>query len=394
MDLDIEVRVAGPADRDGIVALVADRIGAEDGPEAAITLDDPRFGPEGWMVAVAGDEVVSTLGLFPAATHIGSVTVQSAVIEFVATAKEFEGRGLVRRQMTLAHEISSARGDLVQWMVGIPYFYRRFGYEYAVPSPPSIELDGPVTATAQDLTFREAEQADVHTIVALQSHMAASATVFAEHDPLLWSWLIDSPVYRVVLAERAQQPVAMLRVYEDDDDRYLFDVTASDPDTFGALIEHSRGLSGTTTLVLRPGLQELAARLGEQESDGYAYYVRTPDPGNLLEALSPELNRRLDEAGIDVPDGQLLLSMYANSLRIPIENGALGSPAPGGTVQAPVSQGGSGIPPDLVGHLILGPLGAVELEKRHADVLLGKQRDLMDALFPPQTIDVQSWVVP
>jgi hypothetical protein len=59
-----------------------------------------------------------------------------------------------------------------------------------------------------------------------------------------------------------------------------------------------------------------------------------------------------------------------------------------------VSQGGCGVPPDLVAHLILGPLGALELERRHADVLLGERGELMDVLFPPQTVDVQSWVWP
>lgn len=394
MDLETEVRVAGPADRAGIVALVTDRIGAEDGPEAAITLDDRRFGPGGWMVAVAGDEVVSTLGLFPAVTHVGSVSVQSAVIEFVATAREFEGRGLVRRQLELAHSISAERGDLVQWMVGIPYFYRRFGYEYAVPTPPTVDIEGPIAGAAQDLTFRGAEQTDIDSIIALQSHMAAAASIFAEHDPILWSWLIDSPVYQVLLAERSGEPAAMVRVYQDDDDLYLLDIAAADPATFKAIVEQARSSNGTTTLVLRPGLQDMAADLGDQDSDGYAYYVRIAEPEKLLDAIRPELNRRLDEAGVRFPDGELMISMYRNSLRIPIESGALGQPIPGETVQAPVSQGGSGVPPDLIAHLILGPLGAVELEERHADVLLGQQRDLMDALFPPQSVDVQSWVIP
>lgn len=394
MALEIEVRVAGPSDRAGIVALVADRIGAEDGHEAALTLDDLQFGPEGWMVAVADGQVVSTLGLFPAVTHVGSVSVQSAVIEFVATARDFEGRGLVRRQMDLAHTISAARGDLVQWMVGIPYFYRRFGYEYAVPTPPTIEINEPIVGTAEDLTFREAKRTDIESIVALQSHMAAAAWIFAEHDPILWSWLIDSPVYEVLVAERSGEPAAMLRVYHDDDDRYLLDIAAADPATFKAIVEHARSPNGTTTLVLRPGLEDMAADLGDQDSDGYAYYVRIAEPAKLLDAIRPELNRRLDEAGIRFPDGELTISMYRNSLRIPIESGALGEPIPGDTVQAPVSQGGSGVPPDLIAHLILGPLGAVELEERHADVLLGQQRDLMNALFPPQSVDVQSWVIP
>jgi predicted N-acetyltransferase YhbS len=391
---EIQIRVACPEDSDGIVALVGDRIGEEDGPEARITLDDPRFGPPGWTVAVAGDRVVSTLGLFPATTRIGSTTVQSAVIEFVATTQEFEGLGLVRRQLELAHRLSSKRGDLVQWMVGIPYFYRQFGYEYAVPTPATIEVALPVPEAALDLTFREATSEDIDDIVALQTHIAASAMIVAEHQPLLWSWFILSPVYRVVLAERDGKPVGMMRIYDDDGSALVFDVAAGDPATFGALCAEACGPDGKATVAMRPGLEDFATKLGDRDHDGYAYYVRVPNPTALLEAIRPELNHRLTDADVAPVDGDLLLSFYRESVRCPISDGRIGTAEAGGTVQAPVSQGGSGVPPDLIAHLILGPLGALELERRNADVLLGKQRELMDVLFPPQAVDVQSWVWP
>jgi hypothetical protein len=38
--------------------------------------------------------------------------------------------------------------------------------------------------------------------------------------------------------------------------------------------------------------------------------------------------------------------------------------------------------------LLLGPFGAGGLEARHGDVLLGRQRELMEALFPPMTSDL------
>ncbi|MDF1595544.1 MAG: GNAT family N-acetyltransferase [Acidimicrobiia bacterium] len=391
---EIEVRIARPEDADGIVALVNHRIGEEDGPEARLTLDDPRFGPGGWTVAVAGDRVVSTLGLFSSRTHIGSVVVPSSAIEFVATATEFEGRGLVRRQLELVHRISSERGDLVQWMVGIPYFYRRFGYEYAVPTPDTIDITPPIPGGADDVTFRMASIDDLDHILALQDHAASSAMMVAEHDGLMWSWLIASPVYRVIVAERGDRPVGMMRTYDDDGTTLVFDLSAADPGTFRSLIGEAGRVGGGVTIAMRPGFEDFAADLPTRTNDGYAYYARVPKPADLLEAIRPELNLRLTGSGLEVDDGELLLSLYRESMRLAIEKGRLGPVATGGRVQAPVSAGGSGVPPDLIAHLILGPLGALELERRHADVLLGQQRRLMDALFPPQTVDVQSWVWP
>ncbi|HSR43838.1 MAG TPA: GNAT family N-acetyltransferase [Acidimicrobiia bacterium] len=391
---ELVVRVGRPEDADGIVALVNERIGTEDGPEARLTLDDPRFGPGGWTVAADGDRIVSVLGLFPASTRVGSVAVQSAFIEFVATARDYEGRGLVRDQMELAHRISAERGDLIMWMVGIPYFYRQFGYEYAVPTPPTIAVTGSGVGAAPDLSFRVATADDIDTVTALQGHMAASAVIVAEHDQLLWSWYIASPVYRVVIAERQGTPVGMMRIYDDDGHPLVFDVAAGDPATFLALAGEAAGPGGTATVALRPGLEDFASGLGETDRDGYAYYTRVPDPCALLEAVLPELNFRMADSGAEFEDGELLISLYRESITAQIRNGQLESFGRGGTVQAPVSQGGCGVPPDLIAHLILGPLGALELERRHADVLLGRRRELMDVLFPPQTVDVQSWVWP
>ena len=65
-----------------------------------------------------------------------------------------------------------------------------------------------------------------------------------------------------------------------------------------------------------------------------------------------------------------------------------------GGEQAPISAGGSGVAPDQIVSLILGPLGAERLAELHPDINLGEQETLMKALFPPQSCDVHSWVVP
>ncbi len=55
--------------------------------------------------------------------------------EIVATDPDYRNRGLVRAIFELIHARSEAEGHLVQGITGIPYFYRQFGYEYA------LELD-------------------------------------------------------------------------------------------------------------------------------------------------------------------------------------------------------------------------------------------------------------
>ncbi len=52
--------------------------------------------------------------------------------EIVGTAPEYRNRGLIRHQFQQMHEWGQQRGHDVSVVLGIPYYYRQFGYELAL----------------------------------------------------------------------------------------------------------------------------------------------------------------------------------------------------------------------------------------------------------------------
>ena len=52
--------------------------------------------------------------------------------EFVGTDPAYRNRGLIRALFEVIHARSEAEGQLMQAITGIAYFYRQFGYEYAL----------------------------------------------------------------------------------------------------------------------------------------------------------------------------------------------------------------------------------------------------------------------
>jgi predicted acetyltransferase len=52
--------------------------------------------------------------------------------EIVASDPGYRERGLVRAVFELLHARSAALGHMAQGITGIPYYYRQFGYEYAL----------------------------------------------------------------------------------------------------------------------------------------------------------------------------------------------------------------------------------------------------------------------
>ncbi len=62
-------------------------------------------------------------------------------------------------------------------------------------------------------------------------------------------------------------------------------------------------------------------------------------------------------------------------------------------MQAPISQGGTGLPLDALGSLLFGG-GAASLEGRFPDAYLGRRPELMHTLFPPQSADLLTFYLP
>ena len=100
---DLTIRSATPADVDAIAALIADRLDDEDAAEARIVLEDPTFDMSRWTVATAGDRIVSTMASFAAEAVVGAAEIPATMIELVATAREHEAQGLVKRQLETHH---------------------------------------------------------------------------------------------------------------------------------------------------------------------------------------------------------------------------------------------------------------------------------------------------
>jgi predicted N-acetyltransferase YhbS len=393
--MEIEIRAARTEDIEGISALIGERIGDEDAEEAEIVLRDPDFDRQRWFVAADGDEVLSTAAIFPGQLRFGGVTMLAGAIEFVATSERAEGQGLVRRLLDEIHRTASSRGEMLQWIVGITYFYRRFGYEYAIPVD-GMHLFAADTAPPrpEGWSVRAAEHGEIETIARSQESFARVADVSITATKWVWDMYRRSPNYEVVVAEGPREQ-AFGRIYAWDEDRYLTDIVAQSVAGAAALISAAADDGQWDVSVLsRPGARRYLEELAPWTPSHDAYYLRVADPVALLEAIRPELTRRLEGQSEPDPAEDALISLYGSSIRFAYARRRVGPIRREGAVPGPISEGGSGVAPDQIVSLILGPLGAAGLAELHPDVNLGEQADLMEALFPPQTCDVHSWVVP
>ncbi len=442
----LKLRTARPSDLDQIGALLVERGEEADALDHRLVVEG-ELGWEACAVVVDGDRVVSTATLLDESVRVGDVVLPAGQVELVATDREYAGRGLVRALMGWAHDRSRDRGHLLQVMIGIPYFYRLFGYEYAIDMPPARAVRGDAGdesatrsapdrppgaaaivpdgssrdlraaatvpdgaspdlgagATVSDSSSREpgadrlrrATEADVPVLAALQDAAQAPYDVAMPHPAERWRWILAHEGSTTWVLERGGAVVASARTGPPDDGMLVAEAAAVDDAAAGALLAALGDMGEPLTVVHRPltvpgrvwaDLLEPAGPGAEQ------YYARIERPEVVLDALRPVLSARLRAADVG---RDVVISTFGRHYRMPwTAEAGLGEVEVGGPMQSPGVAGGAGVAPDRLPALLLGPLGIDGLAQLFPDVYSGADRELFTALFPPQTADLLTYYLP
>ena len=99
----------------------------------------PGFRAEDDILVVedsASGRLVSSLCLIPQTWSYAGVPTSVGQPELVGTHPDYRRRGLVRAQFEVIHARSAELGQQWQIIGGIPWYYRQFGYSYALDLPP------------------------------------------------------------------------------------------------------------------------------------------------------------------------------------------------------------------------------------------------------------------
>jgi len=390
------LRRATPADTEAIAGLAAAVFGPEDEIGVRAQLADPRVGPDRFTVVTDGDRVVSSLCLMTRHLRLSGVDLPAGQVEYVLTDPAYRRRGLVRAQIEVAHAWSADRGDVVQLISGIPYLYRRFGYEYAVALPgwwvPAWH-EAPVPPPGHEV--RTATEADLPALAALYDAAVAGADVVAVRDELDWRALLRDPRVRVLVAVAGGEVRGAARLAPVAGRTLLADVLLATADAGRALVAAAAADTDPRRLRLldRPGtiLSALLADLAAPSPEApYALYVRVADPVGLLERLRPALSARLAASPFAADRGRLVLTLYTATVALDHDAGEVTAIRAVPLVEDPGEEHDDeiGVPPDLVATLLFGRHGARGLADRHDDVRLGARAGLAEVLFPRLRTDV------
>lgn len=382
----------------------------------------PSFQPDDFTVVedIHNHRIVSSLNLISQIWTYAGIPVKVGRPELVGTHPDYRKRGLVRAQFDVIHRWSAERGELLQVITGIPYYYRLFGYEMA------MNLGGgrvgyltgiPKLEEGQEEPYRvrPARETDLDFIALTYEYGCRRSLMACQRDKATWQYELQGHSHQSVNARS-------LQMIED---------TRGDPVGF---LAHPRGLWGPgmplTSFELKPGVSWLAVTpsvvrylhktgisyaerdkkemqafffgLGSEHpsyqaihsrlprlNPPYALYIRVADLPSFLREVRPALEKRLAESIAAMHCGELKISFYRQGLRFVLKDGKI--EVLEAWTPEPREHSGDAIFPGLTFlQLVFGYRTLEELEYNFADLRAQNDaaRVLLNTFFPKQASDV------
>jgi hypothetical protein len=346
--------------------------------------------------------------------------------EFVVTLPDYRNRGLIRTLFEMLHARSEAEGYLAQAITGILYFYRQFGYEYA------LELEGRrVTylslipeakeSTPEPYSLRTASLEDIPLLIDLYNRQRSSSMVWNITSKRYWRYYIEEDAdprvsgknmcVRIILDKDGNTVGYLLlatRRRSKGLNVYALNIAAGvswhdvAPSLLRALQTYGMQMPAVGFDV-QP-LNEISFFLGSQHpiydvlgetlapfyEPPYAWYVRVPDVVSFVRHIAPVLEQRLAGSTAASYSGDLTIDFFRGGMRLVFEKGCITRLEPW---KAPAykNTADASCPALIFLQLLFGYRSLDELRFAYPDVRIENSNAalLLNTLFPKKF----SWVI-
>ena len=361
----------------------------------------PKTHPDEWLFIedTATGEIVSTLCLIPWTLNYAGIELKAGEMGIVGTLESYRRRGLIRALVERHHELLDVGEFDLSHIQGIPYYYRQFGYEYAMPLEGGMHLQlhqipADQAESSQPFSFRLAELADIPALMRLYDATMCDLDIHAPRDESIWRYLLTwSPETEMatqfwLVLDAGNQPVGYAAVQNYGFSKGL-NISEASRLTHGAamaILHHLKTLAMEREKPFirfhahpNSALLNTAHAWGAREDGRYAWQIHLPHVGRLLRKIAPVLEQRVAASLLAGFTETICLNLFREAVDLRFEHGKLVS------VDGPKVVDGSAIsmPPLLFAPLVLGYRSREELSAGYPDVhIWGQAKVIIDVLFP------------
>jgi GNAT superfamily N-acetyltransferase len=370
----------------------------------------PGMTGEHWIVAEHKGEIVAGSALIPwtwIASHrsadgrLTSVELSVAEQGIVGTHPGHRGLGLMRRINNEFDGELISGGYHLAGIQGIPGFYQKFGYRYALPLESHLELElrhvsrpAEDTAPARIGTLRAAGAADIDRLIEEDVSYRSALNFSTLRTREQWDYIFGPG--------KDTEYVSDMMIFEGPGDGAYIRISREGFGTGLIVSEISWDIRAATLDALLPHLADLArergkpyirfnlppdcrpARMliarGARFANAWAWQMKIPDLARYLRQMAPVLESRLgtsDKAGFS---GNYRIGSFSEGVDLEIRDGRILSVQAGeGEAEHSLAMSDETLPQLLTGAMSLEDIRAFRPDSMWSSPVA---RRMTDALFP------------
>ncbi|MBI9052979.1 MAG: GNAT family N-acetyltransferase [Bacteroidales bacterium] len=370
-----------------------------------------------WFIAEEKEtkNIVSSFTLIPWCWELKGIKLKVAEMGLVATDVNHRGKGLMRLLNQEFDAVLKEEEFDLAVIQGIPGFYHKFGYHYAIPMENHLNIclkNIPSQAKTRRFEIRNAEISDIPFLISEDKSYRDANYISVFRNTNTWEYILRQGRKTeygsdVIILEFEQEKFYCRILFQGfgkglivsevsnsiSEESFMFLLTYLKN---RAIIENKAFIRFNVGLDSRLGEMLLSA--GVQKSKPYAWQVKIPDKINFLNKLKPVLESRIGNSEFYDFSKILRLDFYSETIDVIFKNGKITEFLRNIKNEPDFS---FNIPVDLFASLILGHRNWVELQENRPDIasmllyidpeekpmddISGK---LIDILFPKQ----KSWI--
>lgn len=345
--------------------------------------------------------IVSTTCVMPWRVNFRGVSLEAAMPEMIVTRPSHRKMGLIRIQMNrLAETMKERKFDLgILW--GIPYYYRQFGYSYAVEGMvtesihpakilSSIAVIG--SEATEKLTLKKAGSEDIPVLKEYYENLVKPLDIHIERDAAQWTYMIRDTKMSVFLAVRKEtgKPAGyIIKALESPTGNvYVLENSIPNREDAAEVLGFLGKECGGELRIRWPRsstLVRIARDLGSTNTLNTQWLFLIPDIPSFFSKLMPVFNARLAASALSADSATLIVNLFREVFKFTISEGKLNRVESIGFKDSSMGSDGGDllIPRDAFIRLLFGHNDLSELRDPWPDIVVKpEKRHLIEVLFP------------
>ena len=303
-------------------------------------LEHPRREEVLWLYIEGNGtgKIVSELTLCPLEWNIGDLTIPICEMGFVGTLEAYRGRGYIVKLNEIFEKAMAERKYVFSVIRGIPYYYRRFGYEYVFPLDDRITLSSnniPVKEY-KNLKVRRANLQDLNLIQTLYENFHKQFYIANKFDREGFVFRFFKEDYNdnrlsTYIIEDVGQPVTYFSIgMSYDNMAYTINVPRLTYQLMIKILQFVKNIHGNNNIsdIQLHARQDsefgkFVLQLGAKALHRYGWQLNIPNLELFFQLIKPIIERRIKNSIYKCLTRDITISNYQDNIELSFINGII-----------------------------------------------------------------------